>query len=196
MTGTALLVIDMQNDCVLPGRALAFAGVEDTVPRIGRLLGVARAAGLHIIHTRREYRPGGEDVEKVQRKLFFERGGFLVAGTEGCEGVPELAARDGELVVVRPAWSAFQQTALLLLLTRLRVRRLVVAGTALPAAVRCTAFDALSLDLDVVVVRDGTSSGRDDVHEANLADLARAGAKIDTCLELIREAEAGLLARP
>ena len=41
-TNTALLVIDMQNDFLLPGRPLCVDGAMPTVPQIKKLLDYAR----------------------------------------------------------------------------------------------------------------------------------------------------------
>lgn len=148
------------------------------------------------MHARRGYRADGSDVEKTRQKAFFESGGFLVEDSRGAEVVDALAPLAGEAIFTRPHWSAFQMTELRSMLASAAVRRLIFAGADLPNAIRATAYDALSLNLDVTVVRDGTASLRADVHEANLADLARVGVRVDTCLEVIREVRAGLLARP
>jgi nicotinamidase-related amidase len=195
-SGTALLVVDMQRDVVAPGGPARVAGAEATIPRISALLEALRKESLHVLHTRRAYREDGGDVEKVRRKAFFECGGFLVEGSAGAAIVDALTPVEGEPVFTRAGWSAFQGTELEATIAQRRIRRIVMAGADLPNGVRETAYDALGLNLDVTIVRDGTSSERQEVHEANLADLARVGVKVDTCLEVIREATAGLLARP
>ncbi|HEX5938973.1 MAG TPA: isochorismatase family cysteine hydrolase [Dehalococcoidia bacterium] len=194
--GTALLVVDMQNDLVRPGRVLTVDGADATIPRLVALLETFRREGLPLMHACRVYRTDGADVEKVRQKAFFESGGFLVEGSEGSAIVPELTPWPGEPLFARPGWSAFQSADLRSAITASATRRLVLAGADLPNSLRLTAYDALSLNLDVTVVRDGTASPRSDVHEGNLGDLARAGVRVDTCLEVIREATAGLLARP
>src|SRR5687768_5735230 len=59
---TVLLVIDMQNDYVHPEGFLGEAGADtsavvDMVPTLCDLLESARAAGVHVIHTRNWHRP-------------------------------------------------------------------------------------------------------------------------------------------
>ena len=44
-----------------------------------------------------------------------------------------------------------------------------------PNCVRCTAFDANSLDFEVVVCTDATGASEFDVHRANLIDMAAIG---------------------
>jgi nicotinamidase-related amidase len=191
-----LLLVDMQNDVVNGNGPAAIAGAAGTVARIGALLKSFRDEGLHVMHARRAYRADGGDVEKTRQKAFFEMGGFLVEGTYGAEIVEPLRPLVEEPVFTRPRWSAFEMTDLQSTLAGSAIRRVIVAGADLPNAVRATVYDALSLNLDTTVVRDGTASSREEVHEANLADLARVGVRVDTCLEVIREVRAGLLARP
>ena len=186
----------MQNDLVRPGHAVTIHGAEATVPRLASLLEVFRRERLAVMHAARVYKADGSNVEKVRQKGFFESGGFLVEGSDGSAIVSELMPLPDEPVFTRRGWSAFQTTDLSAAMTHAAIRRLVLAGSDLPNSLRATAYDALGLDLDVTVVRDGTASQRPDVHEGNLADLARVGVRVDTCLEVIREATAGRLARP
>jgi nicotinamidase-related amidase len=195
-SGTALLVIDMQRDIVEPGSPVTTAGAKAIIPRLAALVGRLRGAGIPVIHLRRVYDSAGESVEKVRRKQFFESGGFLVEATRGAEIIDELAPGADEAVFTRSGWSAFKGTGLEGALRQMQIRRVILTGADLPNAIRQTAYDALTLGLDVTALRDGTASQRPDVHEANLADLARVGVKVDTCLEVIREAESGLLSRP
>lgn len=64
------------------------------------------------------------------------------------------------------------------------VDTVILAGTTTPNCIRSSCYDALSLDYDVVVLSDCTSSVTDEVQRANLEDMARIGAKICTVDEL------------
>lgn len=171
----ALVVIDMQNDFVLPGAPLCVAGAPETVPRIRFVLDRFRKEGRFIIHVTREYRPDGSDVEIMRRDLFRETGGFLIPGTPGCEIVEPLRPFSGEDRIVKKRFSGFFQTGLDALLRRYRVGRLILTGTQLPNCVRSTALDGLSLDYFVTVLRDACSSQTPDIHDANLRDLEALG---------------------
>lgn len=70
------------------------------------------------------------------------------------------------------------------MLRRLGVDTVILAGTTTPNCIRTTCYDALSLDYDVVVLSDCTSSVTDEVQSANLRDMARIGARICTGAEL------------
>ena len=64
------------------------------------------------------------------------------------------------------------------------MQTVVLAGTTTPNCIRTTCYDALSLDYDVVVLSDCTSSVTDAVQAANLEDMQRIGAEIMTLEEL------------
>lgn len=171
----ALLVIDMQNDFVLPGAPLRVAGALETVPAIQRILAWFRENGLPVLHVVRAYRPDGADVEITRRERFRETGGFLVRGTAGWEIVEPLRPRPGEPLIVKPRFSGFWETELASRLKALAVGRLALTGTQLPYCVRSTALDGVSLGYPVAVLRDGCSSQTRDIHGANLRDLENAG---------------------
>jgi len=146
----ALIIIDMQNDFVLPGAPACVAGARATVPCIRRLLEVFRAGTRPVFHV-------------------------TVPGTPGCEIVAELAPRAGEYRVIKQRFSGFMQTELDFMLRRLGVTRLVVCGTQYPNCVRATIFDALCLGYPVTNVIDATSAQTQEIADANIRDLRNVG---------------------
>ena len=86
--------------------------------------------------------------------------------------------------IVKPRFSGFFGTPLDLILRRLGVDTVILAGTTTPNCIRTSCYDALSLDYDAIVLSDCTSSVTDEVQRANLEDMARIGAKICTVDEL------------
>jgi nicotinamidase-related amidase len=172
---TALVVIDMQNDFVLPGAPACVAGALASVPVIRRLLDSARAAAWPVFHVIRAHRADGSDAEVFRRALFTQGRGICVAGTPGAQIVPELTPLPGEHVLLKRRFSAFLGTELDLVLRRLGVRTLVLAGTQYPNCIRGTAVDALSRDYGVVVVTDACSAQTPEVAQANIFDLRAMG---------------------
>lgn len=173
--GIALAVVDMQKDFVLPGATACVAGALASVPVIRRLLDQARGAGWPVFHVYREHRADGSDAEAFRRDLFGEGRGICVAGTPGASIVPELAPLPGEQRIVKRRFSAFLGTQFDLVLRRLGVSTLVLAGTQYPNCIRGTAVDALSRDYRVIVVTDACSAQTDAVARANIFDLANMG---------------------
>jgi len=72
--------------------------------------------------------------------------------------------------VLKPKHSAFQCTALPVLLAKLGVRRILLSGTALESCILATAIDANAREYGVAVVRDAVA-GRPDLRAATLKVL-------------------------
>ena len=173
---TALLIIDMQRDFVTAGSPLRVEGAAATVPVIAELLRFCRQRGTTaIFHIVREYDPSGLDVERCRLEQFCRVPG-AVRGTPGAEIVPELRPLPGEMVIVKPRFSAFFRTKLDLCLRRLGVDSLLIAGTQYPNCIRATVTDALSLDYRVTVLTDCCSARTPEIAEANLTDMRNLGA--------------------
>ncbi|MGB9666711.1 MAG: cysteine hydrolase family protein, partial [Candidatus Cryosericum sp.] len=151
-----------------------------------RAVQAARMANAAVIHVTRGHRPTGIDIDFARRQVFAQSGGLLVTNTPGAEEVPELAPALEDLVVVKKRWSAFFATDLDLLLRRLAIRQVVLAGVQTPNCIRATAMDALSLDYATTVLSDATASQTDAVQAANLADMAAMGITIEATLQFVQ----------
>ena len=171
----ALIIIDMQNDFVLPSSPVHVSGAQATVPSVRKLLDTARSREWSVIHAVREHRRDASDVERPRAKDFLERGGYSISGTPGARIVEELTPLEGEVRIVKQRFSAFMQTELDLILRRLGISHVVICGTQYPNCIRATAFDALSLDYDVIIVTSATSAQSQTIAEANILDLQNVG---------------------
>ena len=157
----ALVMIDMQNGFIAPSSALCVPGAAATVGACADALAAARRQGMEVVHVRRAYAADGSDVEPVRHGAWLAGGRPLcVEGDDpsslDCPDV--LTPADGERVLLKPRFSAFFGTPLDRALRRAGVDAVVLTGTALPNCVRSTAYDALSLNYNVAVVSDATSS--------------------------------------
>ncbi|HTY21279.1 MAG TPA: isochorismatase family cysteine hydrolase [Geobacteraceae bacterium] len=171
----ALIIIDMQNDFVLPGAPACVAGALATITRIVRLLDFFREKGLPVFHITREYRPDGSDVEITRLRRFLNDRPFVVAGTKGCEIVDGLKPVAGEYRIIKKRFSAFMNTELEFILKRVGATELVICGTQYPNCVRATIFDAISLGYPVINIIDATSAETPQIAEANILDLKNIG---------------------
>jgi len=178
----ALLIVDMQEDIVAAREA-----TRKTIPAIRLILDAFRKKGLPVFHIIRTYRRDWSDVELPRIQEFTEKGPRVIENTPGVQIIAPLAPRTGEHIVVKKRWSGFFMTELPLLLTRLGVRTVVIAGTQTPNCIRTTAFDAISYDLETTVVSDGTSAATPEIHQANLLDMKNIGIRIRSCAELAEE---------
>ncbi|HZX03874.1 isochorismatase family cysteine hydrolase [Kribbella sp.] len=178
----ALVLIDMQLDFVEPGFAFDRAGVDLTMyppmrPRIAELLAAARTAGALVVHVQMTTLPGGmsESPAQLRFNLRLQRqdritGPFRYArlGDAGHDFVPELAPRDGELVVPKWRSSGFWGTNLDLLLRSNGIETVVVAGCTTEGCVESTARDAMFNDYYVVIVEDCIASDDRAQHDASM----------------------------
>jgi nicotinamidase-related amidase len=179
---TALLIVDMQEDIVSARDA-----TRKTVPAIRLVLDGFRKKGLPVFHIIRTYRRDWSDVELPRIPEFTEKGPRVIENTPGAQIIAPLAPRSGEYVVIKKRWSGFFMTELPLLLNRLGVRAVVIAGTQTPNCIRSTAFDAISYDLETTVLSDGTSAATAEIHQANLLDMQNIGIRTMTSEEVSRE---------
>lgn len=188
----ALVVIDMQNDFCLPGAPFEVRGALDVVPHIQELIDGFRAHRLPVIFVIREHRADGSDVEITRRERFLQAGGAFIAGTRGHALVDGLTPRPGEPTVHKTRWSPFHKTELESLLRSHGVEVIVIAGVQTPNCIRSGAFDANSLDFEVVVSSDATGASDPEVHRANLDDMAGIGIEIASTGEIVRALPDGL----
>lgn len=180
----AFVIIDMQNGFIDPASPLCVAGAAQTVPACARALEAARRQGSPVFHVIRSYASDGSDVEACRWPVWNEGGRPLSELDPESAALPhELSAQPGDRVIVKPRFSAFFQTQLDLILRRLGITTVVLAGTTTPNCVRSTCYDALSLGYNVVLLEDCTSSRTPEVQQANIEDMRFIGATVIDCDE-------------
>lgn len=187
MKNTALIMIDMQRGFIDPASPLCIPMAAETVPACAELIRRCRSEGVTVIYAVRHYRGDGSDVEKARYQVWYDGGRPLseACSDELSDAFPEeFDVLPEDYVIVKPRFSAFFCTSLDLILRRLKVERVLLAGTTTPNCIRTTCYDALSLDYDVTVVSDCTSSVSAAVQASNLEDMARIGAVIAKSSEL------------
>ncbi|MFI3289994.1 MAG: isochorismatase family cysteine hydrolase [Rikenellaceae bacterium] len=178
----AVLVIDMQNDFVLPGAVLCVDGAYPTIPDIQKLIAHGRSKDWPIIHIIREHRITGVDVDAPRIPLFKDgKTGYCVTGTKGAEIVEGLTPEEGDIIVSKRRNSAFFETELHMVLSRMGIKTVVIAGTQYPNCVRGTAADAMSHDYETVICLEACSAKTPEVAEANIFDMRNMGIK---CISL------------
>lgn len=168
---TALLIIDMQRDFVLPGgfgealgndTSLLLAAVEPC----RRVLEAARRRNLLVVHTREGHRPDLTDCPpaKLTRggKTFIgtqgPMGRILVRGERGHDIIAELAPIAGEPVIDKPGKGSFHATDLHQILLDRRIRTLVVCGVTLEVCVHTTVREANDRGYECAVLSDCVAS--------------------------------------
>jgi nicotinamidase-related amidase len=149
-----LLVIDLLNDYFRQHARLA-AQRDQLVAAVNRLVAAFRRARQPVVWVRQEFAP---DLSAAFLRMRRENLRVTIAGTDGCELLPELDRHASDKVLVKKRYSAFFGTGLDETLAVLRPEILVLAGINTHACIRTTAIDAYQRDYEVLVASDCVSS--------------------------------------
>ena len=183
-SNAALIIIDMQNGFIDERSSLCIAGAAATLPACARALDRARKLGIPVFHVCREYAADGSDVESTRFETWLA-GGRPVSKASTLPdslGFPPLVAPQADdHVIIKPRFSAFFDTNLDDTLRAMGVTTVVLTGTTTPNCIRTTCYDALSLNYNVVVIEDCTSSRTPEVQATNIEDMAYIGAQVIDC---------------
>lgn len=169
---TALVLIDMQRDFLLPGGFGESLGNDvgqllAVVPPLAALLAAARAAGVMVIHTREGHQPDLSDCPpaKLSRGAPSKRigdegkyGRILIRGEYGHDIVDELTPIDGEIVIDKPGKGAFYATELSAVLTQAGITQLLITGVTTEVCVHTTTREANDRGYECLVVSDCVGS--------------------------------------
>jgi nicotinamidase-related amidase len=156
-----LLVIDLLNDFFRQHPRLA-AQRGQLVASVNRLAAAFRRARQPVLWVRQEFAPDLSDAFLRMRREDLR---VTIAGTDGCELLPELERHPSDKVLVKKRYSAFFGTDLDDTLAALRPVVLVLAGVNTHACVRTTAIDAYQRDYEVLVASDCVASYDAEHHE-------------------------------
>jgi nicotinamidase-related amidase len=161
-TRTALVIIDMQRDFLLPGgfgeqQGSNLTAVGAAIEPTRKLLEACRAAGLAIFHTREGQQPDMSDCpsSKITRqaampgsepKLLIgdkgKMGRLLIRGEYGHDFVDELQPLPGEVVIDKPGKGAFWDTQLMHKLKGFGITHLILSGVTTECCVSTTFREA------------------------------------------------------
>lgn len=171
----AILVVDMQNDWVLPSSPLHVAGAYATLPAIRKFLDYGRANDWAIIYLYRIHRPSGVDAELFRRHFFEEGHPICIEGTSGAAIPDEIAPAEGDIKITKQRFSGFFGTDLDIVLRGLGAKNVYITGTQYPNCIRSTAVDAMGFDYNTTVVTDCCSAATPEVAAANIYDIRNMG---------------------
>ena len=177
---SAVIIIDMQNGFIEENSPLCIKHAKETIPNISDVIKKAHSRNIPVIYVTRIYREDGSDVEKCR----FDNWNKLKPLTLSAKGAlsadmpSEFEVLDTDYKIIKPRFSAFFNTELDLILRRLNIKHLYLCGTTTPNCIRTTCYDALSLDYEVSIINDCTSSRTMEVQQANIIDMKYIGASI------------------
>jgi nicotinamidase-related amidase len=147
-----VLVLDMLQDHLTPGRPLEIPRARDIVPALKRRLEEARAGSVPVLYACDSHSPDDPD--------FAEWPVHAIEGTPGADVWPDLAPSPGDLIVRKRTYSAFTGSTLGPLLDELGADEIVLTGCATEIGLQATAVDALQRGFVVTIPPDlqaGTS---------------------------------------
>ena len=187
---TALIVIDMQNAYTSMGGYLDLAGFDvsktkPVVENIKKAVASAHEAGIQVIYFKNgwddQYREAGgvdspnfhkSNALKTMRKKPELQGTLLAKGHWDFELIDELQPLEQDLVIEKPRYSGFFNTALDSMLRCRGIRNLVFVGIATNVCVESTLRDGFFLEYFGVALDDACyQAGPVDAHEASLFNI-------------------------
>ncbi|MGA7577723.1 MAG: cysteine hydrolase family protein [Desulfobaccales bacterium] len=196
----ALVIIDTQQDFVVPGAPGFIPGTLEAVPRMARLVEKFRQKGLPIIHVVRLYREDGGNVDLCRRAAVAQGLKMVVPGSPGAEIMEELkpfpqvrldaalllsgklqAIGPREWFIYKPRWGAFYQTPLEEHLRALGVNTLALGGCNFPNCPRTTIYEASERDFKIILVKDAVSG----LYDQALLEMQNIGVNLMTAGECL-----------
>jgi len=169
---TAVIMIDMQRDFILPGGFGETLGndVSRLIPTVAvarQLLDWCRGLGMLIVHTKEAHAADLSDCPpaKLNRGAPNMRigdpgsmGRILIDGEKGSDFVDELAPLPGETVIVKPGKGAFYATDLGRILADHKITHLLFGGVTTEVCVQTTMREANDRGYECLLVEDATES--------------------------------------
>lgn len=160
----ALLVMDFQT-AIVEGPAASGSDKEALLARTATLIGGARKFGMRVIYVVVGFRAGHPEVSPRNQSFSAIRStGRFLEGSPGSEIHPAVAARPGDVIVIKRRVSAFAGTDLEMVLRANAVETLVLAGIATSGVVLSTVRYAADADYRIVLVADCCADPDPEVH--------------------------------
>jgi nicotinamidase-related amidase len=197
----ALLVIDVQNTYLTRGEraTLDQAGQADydawtpfhtrmhatVIPTVRRLLERFRADGHEVLFARIACQTADGRDRSLSQRLPGWNNLLLPKDAWASQIVPQLAPRDGEIVVTKTTDSALTGTALRLMLGNLGIEQVVCCGIFTDQCVSSTVRSLADESFSVIVVEDGCAAASDTLHRHELEIINMIYCHVMSCEELL-----------
>ena len=163
---TALLLIDVINDCEFEGGQDLYRHAQATIEPIGELTRRARAAGVPVVYVNDNFGRWSDTFADVVDRCSRD-------DVRGCELARALSPGEGDHFVLKPKHSAFYLTSLDALLGQLGAKHLMLCGYAGDICVLFTANDAHMREYELTVPRDCVASESREANDCALEMMAR-----------------------
>src|SRR3954466_16178754 len=189
---TALIVVDMQNAYASPGGYLDLAGFDiegsaGVIEKIALAVEAARRAGVQVVFFQNGWDAGYAEAGgpgspnwwksnalKTMRDRPELEGTLLAKGTWDYALVDRLKPQPGDIVIPKPRYSAFFNTALDSMLRARGIRNLAFCGIATNVCVESTLRDGFHLEYFGVLLEDAChQAGPPAMHEATVYNVEK-----------------------
>ena len=194
---TVLLLIDLQNDFIMPGGYLDKSGsdtstLQEIVGRVRRILEEARRCGVMIVHVQMTLYPkflikSPASLHElllltgcIESNAVEQLPQVCIEGTWGWQIVDELKPLPNEVVVKKHRSSAFIGTNLDMILRSNGIKSVTMVGVVTNACVMATANDASFFDYYPILLRDCIASHKPELHEAATLIMSQAKDLVDS----------------
>jgi nicotinamidase-related amidase len=157
--GDALLVVDVLNDFDHDDAEPLLASFQARGATMARAIATAREAGVPVIYVNDDRDRWDSDAPALAREAANGRGGEIIR---------ELLPRQGDRVLLKRRYSAFDHTALDLLLGTESVERVLIVGAATEGCVVQTALDAREHGLKATILADACATTDEELESTAL----------------------------
>lgn len=180
LSGSALLVIDMQRFFLDKASHAYLPLATPIIPRIRELIDLYRTQRLPVIFTRYALKPG--ETAGIMARWWHD---IVKDNTLPAQIIPELKPFKRDIVIRKTRYSAFAGTELDTILKKHRVERLVITGVMTHLCCETTARDGFMRDFEVFFAMDGTATDNNDLHLSSLKTLADGFAVMTTTQQIL-----------
>jgi nicotinamidase-related amidase len=186
----AVVCVECQNGVLGPASVLPelTAHIGDLIPNLRRLLEVARAAGVKVVHATYEGPLGGRQVgtARLWRALGPATAGWT-PGSPPTQVLPELFASTDIVLPRHHGLIPTQDSELLPVLANLGVRTVILTGVSLNLAIPLTAGHTTQAGFDLIVPRDAVGGTPADYCEQVLTNTIALLARVTSVDDLVAE---------
>ena len=154
-----LLIVDVFNDFDHEDGDDLLASFRERVPAMVEAIAAARVAAIPIVYVNDQLEHWDADAPGLVRSA--------LAARSGGEVIAPLAPEPGDRFVLKPRYSAFDHTALALLLQELEIERILLIGSATEGCIVQTGIDAREAGFKVTIVADACATS-----DPGLAEIA------------------------
>src|SRR3954451_10875666 len=145
----ALLVVDVINTFEHEDGDRLLASFRDRLPGFRQALEHARAHDVPVIYANDSWGRWDGDAPRLVQDALAAAGG---------DAIRDVAPREEDRFVLKPRYSAFDHTPLVIVLRELDVDRLVLTGSATERCLVQTAIDARELGFKVTILTDACAT--------------------------------------